>query len=140
MTNETLTLVAIAFCAMSGILAVLLGARTRVGDAVASCAMVAGSACGLLGAFRALAGTITGPLARPWSVPGGEFRVDVDALSAMFLAQIFLIGGLGSVYGVGYWSAPKNPHTVGKLRAFSDSRANGKKACRTNAPHSHLVL
>ena len=36
----------------------------------------------------------------------------------MFLAQIFLVAPLGSVYGLGYWKQADHPETGRKLRLF----------------------
>jgi hydrogenase-4 component B len=80
--------------------------------------MVAGSTCGLVCAFGALASNEPSSVSIPWRVPGGEFAVRVDGISAMFLAQIFLIAPLGSVYGLGYWKQADHPQTGRKLRLF----------------------
>ena len=54
----------------------------------------------------------------PWSLPGAEFSVAVDGLSAIFLLPIFLISLLGSVYGLGYWKQTEHPQNGRKLRLF----------------------
>jgi hydrogenase-4 component B len=46
------------------------------------------------------------------------FRVYVDALSAVFLIQIFLLSFLGAVYGLGYWKQAEHPDNGRKLRLF----------------------
>jgi hydrogenase-4 component B len=116
--NELLALGAVALAAVSGLLAMLAGSRTRAADRLFVGLMSFAAALGLTAAFRALTGFETGSWSRAWSVPGGVFAVEVDALSAMFLAQIFLIGALGTLYGAGYWSAEKHPDTAAKLRIF----------------------
>ncbi len=64
----------------------------------------------ILGAGLGLSGIgtfwVTGdsvPIVWPLSIPGAEFNVGVDGLSAIFLAPIFLISLLGNIYGLGYW-------------------------------------
>ena len=42
-------------------------------------------------------------------MPGGEFTVAVDGLSAVFLLPVFLISLLGNVYGLGYWKQTDHP-------------------------------
>ena len=116
--NEVLALTAIALTGSSGLLAAVVGFRTRGGDGVFACLMLLGSTSGLVAAIRSLAGVPGTAWNRPWSVPEGVLELEVDALSAMFLAQIFLIGALGAIYGFGYWRADEQPRTVGKLRAF----------------------
>ena len=54
----------------------------------------------------------------PWAIPGGQFDVAVDGLSAIFLLPIFLISLLGSVYGLGYWKQSEHPENGRKLRLF----------------------
>lgn len=49
-----------------------------------------------------------------WAVPGGEIAIEVDALSAVFLAPMFVVSALGAVYGVGYWTRESAP----RVRAF----------------------
>jgi hydrogenase-4 component B len=116
--NEVLALAAISLTASSGVLAAVVGFRTRLGDKVFTWLMLFGSTAGLVSAVRSLAGIAGTPWNRPWSVPGGVLELEVDALSALFLAQIFLIGALGAIYGFGYWRADEKPGTIGKLRAF----------------------
>jgi hydrogenase-4 component B len=118
MTNEFLALGAIALVAASGMFAALAGFRSRSGDRMFVAIMVLGSTVGLIAAVRAMIGHGLGPLTVPWRVPGGVFAVEVDALSAMFLAQIFLVAALGAIYGSSYWSARDKPKTAGKLRVF----------------------
>jgi hydrogenase-4 component B len=51
-------------------------------------------------------------------VPGGELHVRIDAISAMFVLQIFVIGFLGAVYALGYWRQADHPDNGRKLRLF----------------------
>jgi hydrogenase-4 component B len=54
----------------------------------------------------------------PWLLPGAEFHVAIDGLSAVFLMPIFLISMLGSIFGVGYWAQTEHPENGRKLRLF----------------------
>ncbi len=58
------------------------------------------------------------PIVWPWSLPGAEFSVGIDGLSAIFLVPIFLISLLGNVYGLGYWKQTEHPENGRKLRLF----------------------
>ena len=58
------------------------------------------------------------PIEWPWSIPGAEFNVGIDGLSAIFLAPIFLISLLGNVFGLGYWKQTEHPENGRKLRLF----------------------
>src|SRR5579859_566138 len=116
--SEVLVLVAIALVAFSGFPGLLLPRGSSVGERLAALFMVAGSTCGLVCAFGVLASNEPSSVSIPWRVPGGEFALQVDGISAMFLAQIFLIAPLGSVYGLGYWKQADHPETGRKLRLF----------------------
>ncbi len=116
--NEWLALAAVVLAAVSGLTATPTDRRRRTGDLVAAAVMLMAAGCGLVAAFRALAGHVGDALELGWPVPGGRFAVRVDALSALFLAQIFVIGALGSVYGTAYWPAPEHPRDAVKLRVF----------------------
>ena len=54
----------------------------------------------------------------PFTVMGGSPVLAVDALSAFFLVPVFLMGGLGSIYGLGYWPQRRHLRTGTKLRLF----------------------
>lgn len=116
--TEVLVLVAAALLASSGVPGLVLPRRSGAGEALSVAFAVAGAALGLFAAAQVLA---VGPgpgLDLPWSLPGGRLRVQVDALSAFFLVPIFLMAGLGSVYGLGYWPAAGRPESAARLRAF----------------------
>ena len=53
-----------------------------------------------------------------WAVPAGRFVLQMDHLSAIFIAPLLLIVGAGSVYGLGYWPQQQNPGSGRKLRFF----------------------
>lgn len=116
--NEALVALAILLTGVSGLLAACGGARTRIRDGVFVSLVLLGSALGLIAAFRALAGFEGQPWHHDWSVPGGALDLHVDALSAIFLAPIFLIGAIGAVYAFGYWPEHEKQRSAGKLRVF----------------------
>ena len=53
----------------------------------------------------------------PWPAMGNG-TIGVDALSAFFLVPVFVIGGLGSIFGLGYWPQKKHPSNSKKLFLF----------------------
>src|SRR5262245_29331473 len=94
--SERLVILGILFVAVSGLPGLLLSRHSTRGQWATTVLAVMGAALGLfgIGAFW-----ITGdsqPVVLPWSLPGGEFSVAVDGLSAFFLLPIFLISLLGS--------------------------------------------
>ncbi len=79
--------------------------------------MCAAAASGLAAAALGLRSGSTPELVLPWpmaSYPG----IGLDCLSAFFLVPIFLIGGLGSVYGLGYWPQARHPDSARRLQLF----------------------
>src|SRR5437868_2060586 len=116
--NEALILLAIVLTGVSGIPGVFFGRASKVGERVAAMFMLAGSIAGLVAVFRVALSETTCGMSRPWGIPGGELSIRIDGVSAMFLAPIFLIAPLGSIYGLGYWSQAEHPHNGRKLRLF----------------------
>ena len=81
----------------------LVGVRSRrLATAIAMLGGVAGCAVGAIGAFGVLVGGAGRELAMGWPEPIGPLVVGVDALSALFLVPLFVVGGLSSIYGRTY--------------------------------------
>jgi len=114
---EWLALAGIALAAASGMPGLFFDRRSTAGERIAVALMTLGAAAGIAGAALALARPSDG-IRLPWSVPGGALHVQIDAISAMFVLQIFVIGLLGVVYGLGYWKQAEHPDNGRKLRLF----------------------
>ncbi len=56
----------------------------------------------------------TADVSLAWHAPGASFALHLDPLSALFLLPIFVVGGLGMVYGREYWAQPdgRQPRTA----------------------------
>ena len=119
--SEVLLVIAIGLAALSG-LAGLNGLksvlRTDGGQRLTTLLAVLASLAGLAGVGVFWAGGDSRPLSLPWAVPGGEFLVGIDAISAVFLVPIFLVSLLGNVYGLGYWKEAEHPENARTLRFF----------------------
>ncbi len=113
-----LTIMGIVLAAVSGLPGLALSRTSGRGQQFASLLMLAAAACGLTGAGLVLAGVAAGP-ARflAWPPPGGSL-LGLDALGAFFLVPVFLLGGLGAVYGHGYWPQRRHPGNGRLLRLF----------------------
>jgi hydrogenase-4 component B len=117
--NSALALVGTFLAGTSGLLAALVGKRRpQLSTAVAVGAMLTGALCGITAAIRCALGCGDVALNLPWAVPGGAFAVYLDPIACVFLLQIFLLGALGAVYGIGYWSFANHPESTGRLRSF----------------------
>ncbi len=102
---------------VSGVPGLLLDRRSSWGQRLSSWLMIVGAVCGMMGAGLGLRGE-----ASVWALPGmtsgGAWSVGVDAVSAWFVALIFLVSGLGALYGEGYWRQESHPDNGRKLRLF----------------------
>lgn len=74
---------------------------------------------GLAAAVAALFGVDAGSRTWPW-VPalGGAFSIGVDSLSALFLIPVFLVCGLGAVYGRAYLKPDESRRATGPAWFF----------------------
>ncbi len=116
-SSLALLAVASALVAFSGLPGLLIPAGTRAAQRIATWSHVVGCALGVSAAGFALAGgTSTAVLA--WPLPGGALTFTLDRLSAFFLVPVFVVAGLGSIYGEGYWVEAHHPKNGRKLRVF----------------------
>jgi hydrogenase-4 component B len=78
--------------------------------------MSGGGALGLAALFLSLSGGGSrAALSLEWMLPWGNFSVALDPLSALFLALIFAIPPLGSIYALGYWNQAEHPRSGPRL-------------------------
>ncbi len=112
----TLIFAAIAAFACSGLPGLFLPARSRLGQRMAALLMVAGGLLGLIALGLSIAGRPEGAsLAAAWMMPRGSFAVAIDPLSSIFLALIFIVPPLGSIYGLGYWDQVEHARSGARL-------------------------
>ena len=117
MTSLDLLAAATALVAFSGLPGLLFRAGSNAAQRAATVLHVAGCSAGCAAAAWALAGA---PVAVrfAWPLPGGSVTFALDRLSAFFLVPVFVIAGLCSIYGEGYWAETRHPENGRKLRAF----------------------
>ncbi|MGK2859789.1 MAG: proton-conducting transporter transmembrane domain-containing protein [Thermoanaerobaculia bacterium] len=110
--SAQLVLLGALLCIASGGVAVLPGKRLiRMTPFV----FVTGAIAGLAGCLLGLTSATT-TVTLPWMIPGGEFKITVDALSAFFAAPAFLIAGAGALYTERYW--PPERRRAAWVRGF----------------------
>lgn len=112
----TAYLAAILVLSFSGLPALVWGNRSDRGERLSAVLMAGGTLLGLMATCGALAGGSTPELDMPWSLPGGHFLFRLDGLAVVFLLPAFLISGLGSFYGLGYFPHRHYPTAAGKVR------------------------
>jgi hydrogenase-4 component B len=116
--NEWLVVAGIAIVALSGVPGLAQGRANPSGERIAAGCVIAGALAGIAGSLRALVAPDTAvPIRIAWQVPLGAFHVELDALSAMFEIQVFLLAALGSIYALGYWKQADHLDNGRKLRA-----------------------
>jgi hydrogenase-4 component B len=115
--SAALVLLAAGIAAFGGLPGLFARGRRTWGQHVATGASVLASLVGLAGAVGAV---LAGPsrLEAPWPLPQAFFAVEVDALSALFLIPLFLVTGLGAIYGEAYWSQREHPGNARRVRLF----------------------
>jgi hydrogenase-4 component B len=102
--------------AVSGVPGLLLSWRSLWGPRIATVLTVAGSLLGLLGGALTIGGAGGASLGFPSPVPGLRAGLGVDALGVFFSLPVFLVGGLGAIYGAVYWSPRLHPRNGHRLR------------------------
>lgn len=113
----TLTAIAIALLAISGIPSQFIKRNSVWGQRIAVLLVCSAAVLGLFGAGFAFFSPVTDLYVFPWLSVGSAI-VGIDTLSAFFLVPIFIVGSLASVYGCGYWNAKRNARTARRLQLF----------------------
>lgn len=112
-----LTGLALAGFLISGLPAMLSGARSRLSHNTSVGICLASAVAGLSGvAMIFLKGGVSTGLG--WKIMGEATSVELDALGAFFLTPVFVIGALGSLYGRGYHPREQYGIKTGLLSLF----------------------
>ncbi|MFA7174308.1 MAG: proton-conducting transporter membrane subunit [Kiritimatiellia bacterium] len=110
-------LMAICLAAASGLPGLCMPLKQPWGQRIAVGMMCVSSLLGLAGALLTLGADSFKSVIFPWPAIGNA-TLGVDSLSAFFLVPIFLMGGLGSIYGMGYWPQLRHLRNCRKLQLF----------------------
>lgn len=113
----TLIIIAIVLAAASGLPGLCLSRRSVWGQRIAAGLAGSGAVLGLAGAASALGMDSASTVIFPWPSMGDSL-IGLDGLSAFFLVPIFLMGGLGSLYGIGYWPQRRHCFNGRRLSLF----------------------
>lgn len=104
-------------CAAGGVPGLVLR-RAETGRRLAVAGSVAGALLGLAGAALAAATGTVATIHRAWPLPGAAFHVSLDALSALFLAPLFLVSGVAAVSGARSFGDEEHPDDAPRTRFF----------------------
>jgi len=113
----TLILTAMILTAASGLPGFCFARSSVWGQRIATGVMVAAMIVGLAGACLGLFGHSDPGSFFPWPAAGNS-AVGIDPLSSFFLVPILLMGGLGSIYSLGYWPQRLHPGNGRRLHLF----------------------
>lgn len=116
--SESLVLLGILLAAISGVPGMFANRSSMIGQWLSIVLASAGGLLGLGGIATFWAGGDSRPISLPWPIPGAEFSVGVDGLSAIFLLPVFLISLLGNWFGLDYWRQTEHRDNGRKLRFF----------------------
>ncbi len=109
--------IAIMLMACSGVPGLLLPRHSPRGQRIATGMVCLGALTGLSGVAIGFIHPDGAAYILPWNATGGSL-IALDALSAFFLVPILIVGGLGSIYGLGYWPQARKARTAPKLQFF----------------------
>ncbi len=115
--TETILLGA-AVSAFSGIPALLTSARSTLGQTTAALLNLTGCLLGLAGVWVYFSSGAVPLQSFPSPIPGVDFSVGLDGLSAFFLLPVLLVCGLASIYGLQYWPQSKGLPNSRRLSFF----------------------
>ena len=113
-----LLLSAVVLAAVSGVPGLFYDRRSPVAPWIATVLMIVSGGLGSVGAIQCFGRSDVTVLIFPLPLPNAEFALVVDSLSCCFLAMIYLISVLGSLYGLEYWKPTAHPENACKLRCF----------------------
>lgn len=114
----TFFLAAVTLMLLSSLLSVFVRCDSPFLEKCSLGCLLVGTGLGITAVFQALAVPGGLSIALPWPIPGGEFSLAIDGLSAIFLLPAFLLIGAGAIYGIGYLPQKENPGTGSWVRCF----------------------
>jgi hydrogenase-4 component B len=110
-----LFLAALAIFSISGFVATVLGRRPQAASFIGAAGAVIGGVLAMLPSLYVLFSGNSLSLRTAWSTPFGSANMELDPLSALFVAIISLVTALAAVYGHEYLKS----HAAGKNQGFS---------------------
>lgn len=106
-------LIALVIVVGGGFLSLMCARWPRWATGFGAGAAFLGCVLGLWPVFQGLLGGGVESFRLPWAVPGGEFYIRLDGLSAFFLIPVFGLSALASVYGGNYLLAYRQHKMLG---------------------------
>jgi len=110
-------LYAMVLIVLSGIPGLFSKTTAKWGQRTATVFMLMGSTIGLIGSVIGIFARSSPHFSFPWPTVSNAL-IGLDVLSSFFLIPVFLVGGLGSLYGLDYWEQSKHPLNARALQFF----------------------
>ena len=114
----TLLIAGISLILLAGLTVAAFSRHPSFGEAAFRVLVVLGCALGAIPAAAVLAGASVPDLRIAGAVPGGEWVFGIDALSAIFLIAIFVVGAACALYGVAYAGHERSRRPVSGAHAL----------------------
>lgn len=116
-----LFIVALILVALGGLSSLIPRLPHRWESGISNGFMVLGCVAGLVPAIQVLAGHPIPSLSVPWAVPGGEMKLAIDPLSALFLLLLFIVSGSAVTFGVPYFQRYAGERSLQSVHVFLSS-------------------
>ncbi|MFA4986548.1 MAG: hypothetical protein WC712_08195, partial [Candidatus Brocadiia bacterium] len=97
-----LFLVGLGIILAGGLAALVLGKTPRPASILGAGSAVIGCIICAIPTARGLVGIENFRVNLPWELPGASLSFGLDAMSAVFLIPILVLGALAAIYGAGY--------------------------------------
>jgi len=114
----TWLLFAMALLLLGAMAVLLLGRPDRNVSWLGAGSVVIASVLGCVPVIHVLSGGSVEAVRVPWSVPFGEFFLELDPLTAWFLFPTLLVSALSAIYGVGYLRSWQGRRSLGPVWFF----------------------
>jgi len=114
----TWLLFAMALLLLGAMAVLLLGRPDRNVSWLGAGSVVIASVLGCVPVIHVLSGGSVEAVRVPWSVPFGEFFLELDPLTAWFLFPTLLVSALSAIYGVGYLRSWQGRRSLGPIWFF----------------------
>ena len=118
-TDPTLLMtLAVLLSSFSGVPLLLRLVRPASGQRLATALLLLALVPGLSAALKMLSGGEASVWQLQSSIPFAPHTIQLDPLSALFAIPVLLMGCCCSIYGLGYWPADRNLHSIRKITLF----------------------
>ena len=109
----TALLMACAVLGLGGILALLLSQHPRWSGRIGAGTMGTAALLGVWPCIRAIVSGTAQSVRYDWNLPGAAFFLKLDALAAVFLLPVLVLGALAAIYALGYMRSHERQKPVG---------------------------